>query len=128
MFVNLQQEIYSALSNHAPLTPQIVGIYDHVPQSTNYPFIVIGDDDHINADTDGFNRNECLIAVDVWSRERSKKQCKEIMQEIYTCLHCTTSMNGGVDFITFSGSDIILDSDGLTWHGIVTFKVVILEE
>lgn len=109
-------------------------VYDNAPQqsdaSQGFPYVTIGEDTINEWDTDTELGANVTITVHTWSRARGRKELKAIQGNIYDALHRATDLTFagyvfvGVDFIS---SDSFLDSDGLTRHGVQTFRVYIEE-
>jgi hypothetical protein len=131
----VQQAIYSKLSADIPLNAVVTGIFDDYPQLTdpgdpaNYPFVAIGEDNHVTIDTDTELINQVSITVHTWSRYRGRAETKEIQGLIYDTLHRANLVKTGYKFITITqeSSESQLDADGLTRHGIQTFNLMIEE-
>lgn len=127
----LQKAIYGLL-NDASISG-VVSIIDNPntdPSDSDYPFIEIGESQIIPNDVSNSNGNtdtgqDEFFEVHTWSRYRGKKEVKEIMGAIYTALH-HTKLNVTGRQTAFSWLDdarVIDDPDGLTRHGIQTFKI-----
>lgn len=109
-------------------------VYDNAPQredaATGFPYVTIGEDTVNEWDTDTELGGNCTVTVHTWSRYRGRKETKEIQGNVYDALHRATDLTYagyvfvGVDFIS---SDSFLDSDGLTRHGVQTFRIYIEE-
>lgn len=125
----LQQAVYSEMAGNAPLVAAVTGIYDNVPQTTAYPYVVIGEDTVTNWDTDTELGTNCTCVIHTWSRSRGKKETKEIQGLIYAALHRASLTASGYNMIDiqFESSDSFLDVDGLTRHGITNYRVLIQE-
>lgn len=120
--IELQQAIYTALKSNTSLM-SLVGnrLFDHVPQNTAYPFIKIGDDRHTANLSDDLDCSDVLITVDVWSQQKSHKEGKTILGEIYNTLHNQKIPN--ITYILWDASpQPILESDGKTTHFIIEFR------
>lgn len=125
----LQKEIYAQLDGDTPLSSLITGIYDHVPEDSAYPYVVIGEVESEawgNAARQGM---EYRVEIHSFSRERGKKQSAEIMEKVYAILHrATLTINGQMVFSPrFLTSRLTLQNDGLTYHGRMRFRVLTLE-
>jgi hypothetical protein len=84
----LQKAIRAKLAGHAPLTLLIGGpaIYDDVPQGTREPYVTFGDmatRDWSTKDSDG---EEHFVTINVWSRERGRREAYAIIAEIDAAL------------------------------------------
>lgn len=146
----IQQAVYNALIGNPYVSDLVDGrIYDNVPQGTDYPYIVIGDDTTIPWDTDTETGSESTLTLHVWSRYYGRYEVKAIMEAIYTTLHRREgedSQQGGLTVISHSMvingvtvqvpeahvvlcehefSESFLDPDGITRHGVIRFRIVL---
>lgn len=130
----VQAAIYAALTGSAPLMAAVTGVYDHVPQLDDrtppdggFPFVVIGEDDVDEDDTDTSLGFHIEAEVHVWSRYRGRKEVKDIQGLIYDALHRQVLAVAGYAFVDcfFDQSRTILDPDGKTRHGVSIFRVTI---
>jgi|SRR5690606_2996377 len=119
----LQQAVYDQLSGY----PGMPTVYDDVPGDAAFPYVVIGDDTHIPFDTDDSLGSESTLTLHVWSRYRGKKECKDIMALIYAALTRQPLALDGHDLITieFEYSEVVLDPDGQTRHGVQRFRALV---
>jgi hypothetical protein len=131
----VQQAIYDKLANDAPLNAVVVGVFDDKPQladpgdASNYPYVTIGEDNHITVDTDTELMNQVSITVHTWSRYAGRAETKQIQGLVKDALHRANLVQSGYKFITITqeSSESQLDADGLTRHGIQTFNLLIEE-
>ena len=128
----VHKAVYSALTANGTLLTKITGVYDHVPQDIGgnenvFPYVNIGEDVVTEYDTDAVLGGSVSITVHAWSRYYGKKEVKDIMGEIYATLHRAEFSETGFRFIScdFESSQTLLDADGLTRHGILTFRILI---
>jgi hypothetical protein len=121
----MQSAIQSAV--FARLSALSTPVFDHVPQKTEYPYIVIGDDTSIPWDTDTSVGTETTCTIHVWSRQRGRKEVKGIMDAIYTRMNrAEFAVNGGqlIECI-YEFAETFLDPDGLTRHGVIRFRLTV---
>lgn len=130
----VQTAIYGQLILNADIISDAIPVYDAVPQpisvvNSDFPYIVVGEDNHAAFDTDAENMNLVSIVVHSWSRYRGRAEIKEIQGYIYDSLHRASLSHAGFKFVNImqSGSESFLDSDGLTRHGVQTFTLIIEE-
>lgn len=129
----LQQAIYDTLSNDAGVMALATAVYDYVPQPDDagdpakFPYVVIGDDTLNAWDTDTTTGADATITVHTWSRFKGRKEVKAIQGAIYAALNRATLPTTGYSFVTchLVNSDSFVDSDGITQHGVQTFRVLI---
>lgn len=104
------------------------GVYDDVPDQPpgkpeqDMPYVVITGDVADSWDTDSWVGERCTIELHVWSAYQGKKECKEIMAEIYALLH-RQSLSAHVRFIPV-GSTELLTSSGDTFTVLLEVSVV----
>tara|TARA_Y100000592_G_C5219867_1_gene198951 strand:- start:34 stop:441 length:408 start_codon:yes stop_codon:yes gene_type:complete len=125
----LQSAIYSTLNGDSNLTSTLgAGIFNDVTEGTNTPFVTIGDDTASEYDTKDLDGTETTINIDVWSEYKGSKECKQIMDRIHDLLHDSNISVTGFNLVNlrFEFSDIIRDPDGVTRHGVMRFRAVIL--
>lgn len=128
----LQKAIYATLRADAGVKA-VVGdparVYDHVPQSPTFPFIVIGEATALDESTMGTFGQVHTVDVDSWSRARGMKEVKGVQTAVQAALHrATLTVTGFVCAgIMQEFSQALRDPDGLTRHGVQRFRVVTLE-
>ena len=86
----LQAAIYTRLTGYSALTTALGGskVYDHVPQNTDAPYVVIGDDIVVESDTKTSNGWGVTLTIHCFDFEKAgRKSVKTIMGHIYDALH-----------------------------------------
>lgn len=136
MFAELRQSLYTRLASYSALTSLLSSagaIYDFLPQEladqdAEFPFLIIGEYAALEFDTDDRIGTEFSVSLHAWSRYRGKKQCAEILDACYDALHRYTSMSvtgyNVIDVRWDGTTQIMQDPDGLTYHGVIGFSVV----
>ena len=125
----LQTAVFSKLSTDSNLTSVLKAkIFDDVPEETPYPYVQLGEDTAIDYGTKDQTGSEVSVNVDVWSRYRGSLEAKNIMDRVHTLLHDSSLSVTGSNFINmrFEFSDIIRDPDGITRHGVMRFRAIML--
>lgn len=125
----LQEAVYARLNNDNTLTNTYgAGVYDEVPEGTATPYITLGYGTAIDFSTKDVDGGEFTMQIHVWSEYRGAKECKQIMDRIHELMHNHSLSVTGYNLINlrFEFSDILRDPDGLTRHGIMRFRAVIL--
>lgn len=135
----LQAGIYTRLTGYAALTALIGAnkVFDHVPQGTAAPYVVIGDDTTIDFDTKSNNGWEVTLTIHCWDFEKAgSKSVKAIMSEIYDALHhaessiTVTSFSLVEIFQEFSQSFQDTTIEGANdhyYHGVQRFRALITD-
>jgi hypothetical protein len=125
----LQSAIYSTLNGDNNLTNTLgAGVYDEVLEDATYPFVSLGEETAIDYSTKDLQGGEFTINIHVWSQYKGAKQAKEIMDRIHTLLHNSSLSVSGFNLINlrFEFADILRDPDGVTRHGVMRFRAIIL--
>ena len=125
---NLQSALYTALNVSAITDTLSCAVVDEPEANQSYPFIAIGDDradDYSTKDLDGADYQ---VNIDIWSQYKGAKECKQIMDKIHDLLHDSSISVSGFNLINMrlEYSDILRDPDGVTRHGVMRFRVIIL--
>ena len=124
----LQTAIYAALNVSAITTTLACGVYDEVTEGNTYPFISLGEETTIDFSTKTSVGSETTINIHIWSQYKGSKQTKEIMDKVHDLLHDINLTVTGFNLINlrFEFSDIMRDTDGVTRHGVMRFRAIIL--
>ena len=125
----IQSAIYSRLNNDSTLTNSLgAGIYDEVQEGNSYPFVTIGRDSSIDYSTKDVDGSEYTVNLDIWSQYKGSKETKEIIDRIHDLLHYYSLSVTGFNLINirFEFADILIDPDGVTRHGVIRFRAIIL--
>jgi len=125
----LQTTIYSTLSSDNTLTSTLgSGVYDEVVEGATYPFVALGEETAIDYSTKDLDGGETTINIHIWSQYKGSKETKQIMDRIHDLLHDSNLSVTGFNLINlrFEFSDIMRDPDGVTRHGVMRFRAIIL--
>lgn len=121
----MQEEIQAAIYSKV----SAIGwpTFDHVPQESTFPYIVIGDDTSVPWDTDDSIGSETTCTVHIWSRHRGRKEVKEIMRTVYEALHRAefAIIGGQLVECVAEFAESFVDVDGLTRHGVIRFRLIV---
>ncbi|OZI17928.1 DUF3168 domain-containing protein [Bordetella genomosp. 7] len=124
---SIQEAIFARLSGYTPLAGRVGGrIYDAVPQNTEFPYVVIGEDDSTAYDDDVNLGADTDLTLHVWSRHEGRKEAKEILQLIYDALSRYPLAVTGAHTVLLDAEyqNTLLDPDGLTRHGVIRFRLL----
>lgn len=122
----LQQAVYTRLSGDATLTSTLgAAVYDHAPDGSNFPYVVIGDVTETPRDTMGTTGRDATLTVHTWSQYAGSKQVKEIQSRVDELLDRWkptvtgwTSVNMQQEFF-----ETFRDPDGITRHGVSRYRI-----
>lgn len=119
----LQKAIYDLLSAALSVT-----VYQHVPQTSSYPYVVVGDMYGQPADNFGaFLKNETFVTLSIWSQYRGQKEVTDIAASIKDALHNArpTLASGRLAQMRVHRSRTSQEPDGLTYMGQVTVRCLV---
>lgn len=132
----LQKSVYGILTSDAQLMSKIVGVFDFVPDNSNFPYVSIGEfTANPNQTMDRYGQ-EVTMTIHIWSQSidphayAGMKQIEDIMEDIQRLLASSTfdiELWGNVgcwgDF-----SQTMLQGDGITRHGILRYRLILLQD
>ncbi|MES2182871.1 MAG: DUF3168 domain-containing protein [Pseudomonadota bacterium] len=129
----VQKALFDLLVGNLSVGSVAVGIYDDIPQPEDagaaalFPYIVVGDDHVLQWDTDTELGAEITATIHTWSRFAGKKELKDLQGRVYDALHRAdfTIDAYAVVLCVWLSSQSFMDTDGLTRHGVQTFKILI---
>lgn len=128
--IAVQTIVFQELNASSEIGAEVTGIYDQAPEDATFPYITVGESTHNEFDTVDTLGDVATITVHVWSRYRGKKETKEIQALIYNVLHRANVTYSGFRRISidWENSQTFIDQDGLTRHGVQTFRILIDKE
>lgn len=126
----LQDAMVATLKANAAVAA-IVGarIYDRVPDKAPLPLVDIGEIQVIADDADCLEgSSEVYATLHAWSRSVGAVECRRLAAAVVAALHLA-ALDLGVDWrlvdIRHHDTRVFTDADGLTSHGVVTFRALI---
>lgn len=125
----LQEKIYTALNSDSNLTStQGAAVYDEVPENSAFPYVQIGAESTADFSTKDLTGSEVTINLDVWSQYKGSKEVKDLMDRVHTLLHDSNLTVTGHNLVNlrFEFGDVLRDPDGITRHGVMRFRAVML--
>ena len=126
----LQKSIFTALSgNTTGMSGANAPVYDDVPEGTDYPYIVIGEETASNNGTKTLDGIEHTLTIHAWSQYRGRREIKEIMQSVYEKLHNTDISISGASLVNIRQefNTTLAETDGITRHGVMRFRAVVFD-
>ena len=101
-------------------------IYDRVPTTVQKPYISFGPSQITSDDATCIDGFEVFQQVDIWSVVPGFAEVKALGEKVRAALHRYEFMVDGVPFeIEHRFTNYLRDSDGLTSHGVLSFRVLI---
>ena len=126
----LQKALYVLLTGDGELMGQISGVFNHVPQDTAFPYVIIEKMVSQDHSTMTSTAEEIAVTLSVFSRTRGSKEALTIMARVKALLHqASLSLTGcALIYLRFDSSDIAQVEEGLTWQATITFNALIEED
>ena len=115
---------------YAALTPVegLAAVYDAVPPEgeRTFPYATIGAVQTIPARTECVDATEAFLDVHIWSREVGSIEAKVVGGRVLLALHDAPLDLEGHRLIAlrFTGSRVFRDPDGMTTHGVYSFRAL----
>jgi hypothetical protein len=133
----LQKGIHGRLIGYSALTTALGGnkVYDHVPQNTTAPYVVIGEDTLIDWSTKSRNGWEFTVTIHCWDFAKAgRKSVKTLLGHIYDALHqqeASITVTGFTlvqiryEFDTTFQDPNIEGQNDKYYHGVMRFRAVL---
>lgn len=104
-------------------------IYDAVPQGAAFPYVTIGEDTAVDWGSKTTDGQEVTVTLHQWSRYNGMAEVKQIGGEVIELMTVTPLIMTGfkADTGRLDMQEYIVDSDSLTRHGIIRFRLFIAE-
>ncbi len=121
----VQQAVASTLTGDATLMGLVHGVYDAVPQSTAYPYVVMDEQQLRGWNTSTTVGAELTLVLHVFSREAGRMQALTIAQRLYALLHESALVVSGQSFthVRCVGQEVTLLEDAVTFHAAQTYRI-----
>jgi hypothetical protein len=122
---DIQTAIYTKLTGDATLMSKVKGIFDHVPDTAEFPYVAIGD--FTEAPWDSFSRDgrDVTVTFHIWSRYSGFKEAEDILSIIVGLLNKKgiTLSNNTLVRLVYEFSSTLTEEDGITRHIPARFRV-----
>ena len=101
-------------------------IYDSVPSNAVFPYVSYGPGTYVRDDAGCINGFQAFVQLDVWSRAVGKPEADRIADAVERALHDQDAAmplpSNALASFQHVQTDIALDPDGLTTHGVLRFE------
>ena len=126
----VQAAVYTKLSGDSDVTSLLASaaaIYDHVPATAAFPYIVIADMAASPMDTQLFSGATVTIAIETYSRAAGKTEAQQIAAAIAAALHHTDFAVAGHHLVScrITGTQLAQVFDATTWHCRQTAQILV---
>lgn len=122
----LQQAIYTRLNSDSNLTSTLgAAVYDDVPDSAPFPYVVIGDVTEGPNDTMGTTGRDATVTVHTWSQYEGSKEIKQIQNRVDELLDRWSPTVSGWYATDMQQEffETMRDPDGITRHGVSRYRL-----
>lgn len=122
-----QKAVYEKLTGDTTLMAMITGVFDHVPERSEFPYVTVGDiranDNSVKA-AQGYQLD---LNINVYSRGKGRKEVLEIMSKIQEVLvgQSLTVVGGSHVSTRFLSQGTSLAKDGFTYQGRLFVRFVV---
>lgn len=124
--LELQKALVADLKAQTSISNLVGGrVYDNVPASPQFPYVSFGPEDHSNEDAESLRAQTVFLQMDIWSREPSSEQCRNILDALKRRIEgnqITISANAVVGEAYIERERVFRDPDGRTWHGVLSIQ------
>ena len=127
--VNLQEALIAAL-NAVPIAIEgtKVSVRDQPDTDQAYPYITVGDDTETDWSTNDKRGYEFTCDIHTWSQATGRTETKLLISQIDDALHNARIQVSGTNLIgiRFVSKRILFEDDAKTKHGVIRFRVRVL--
>ena len=126
----MQAALLAALRGDSALTALLAngadGVLDHVAAGSPYPYVVIGESRAAGFDSKTEDGMEQLLTIHSWSQYQGMLEAKRIMAAVLAALDPAGLSPSGHTLVLFrfEFSEVLLDPDGITRHGVQRFRAL----
>lgn len=124
----VQAAIYGVLAVAPALTALLAeggsSVFDHVPQGSAFPYIVLGDSAAQPLETQTGGGCDMTIDIHAYSRALGMKEAKAVMAAISDCLHGQDFAIAGQRLVFCRLTSQTLRQEGETRHGVQRFRII----
>lgn len=101
-------------------------VFDHVPQASVFPYIVLGDIASRPLETQEGGGHDITMDIRVFSRSPGMKEARGIMAAVGACLHDADFAVSGQSLVLcrLVSQRATLAADGETRAGVMTFRII----
>ncbi len=127
---DVQKSVYGHLAASTGVTSLLAagaaGVHDHVPEDSSFPYIALGEMTSRPLETADGGGRETVIKIHVFSRAAGLKETRSIMAAVHVALHDADFSVAGhaLVFCLEESAESLLESDGITRHGTMAFRIV----
>ncbi len=125
-----QSGLYAVLTGASSVTTLLAAgadsIVDHVPQGSDFPYVVLGDMSSRPLETQDTGGNDIVATFYVYSQGKGFKETKDIMAALDAALHNQSFSIPNQTLILCQRLDsaVGLESDGITRRAVMRYRII----
>jgi hypothetical protein len=121
----IQTAVYTKLTGDAELTALVSGVFDEVPEGTEYPYVVLGDIMETPSEASEQTGTNTTATIHVWSKQRGNKQTADLLRHVDRVLHREPLTVDGFTNVSVTNTflHILRDPDPAIRHGVARFRI-----
>jgi len=102
-------------------------VYDRIPATAIFPYFQIGDIQTISDGADCLDSTELFVTLHIWSRAGGQEETRRLASAVRAALHEWLPELAGFRVVEHEHRDTrtLDDPDGVTSHGVMTFRALI---
>lgn len=125
---NAQEAVFQRLFSDKNLTKSVNGVFDYVPDNTDFPYIVLGRIYSTPSNTKVSVGERVEVTLDIWSDYKGKKEAASIINQIEMLLEEEIEVvDADVIDQGVISREIIEETNDL-YHGIVVYEILLDSE
>jgi hypothetical protein len=117
-----QSAVFSRLQS---TLSDVEGIFDYVPEKTEFPYVVLGRTYATPQKTKTSTGERIEVTLDIWSDSKGKKETIKIVNEIEASLAAELSVEGAFLLSQEITSVEVLEEVNSLYHGTVVFEILL---
>jgi hypothetical protein len=124
----LQESLFGLLSASPDLTDRLTGIFDHVPEGADLPYLAIGDMSVRDWSAKSFDGYEVLFDLHLWSGRAGHMEIRELADLVHGLLSADALQGAGLDLasLQFVFFETFFETDGRIRHGVMRYRARII--
>jgi hypothetical protein len=125
----IQKGVIDALAADGQITSAVNGVYQHIPQEEDFPYIRVRvgvSENWLTATTSG---KKITLVISVFFKTRSSKPVLDVLERIHALLHDQDITLSGATLVNmrFLENEVDILRDGLTYEGTSLFLATVEE-
>ncbi|WP_028977411.1 DUF3168 domain-containing protein [Sporolactobacillus terrae] len=126
--LNVQDAVFQRLANDPGLSAVVTGIFDKVPETKNFPYVVLGRCYATPYRTKSTDGERIELTLDIWSGDNGKKETIDIANLIGAALEDPLSLDSADLFSQELKSIEVLEEVTDLFHGTLVYEFILDKE